>query len=568
MARKPSDLTVTDLFCGAGGSSLGASQAGGRLRMALNHWDLAIETHNSNFPDADHDCTDISATDPRRYPSTQILIASPECTNHSLAKGKKRKVHSLELFAGPADDPTEIRSRATMWDVPRFAEFHGYDVVIVENVVDARRWVMYEAWLHAMACLGYEHRAVYLNSMFAHPTPQSRDRMYVVFWKRGNRAPDLTFEPAAWCPRCEASIESVQSWKTGRSWGRYGQQYVYLCPRCAGEVSPYYYAALNAIDFSVPATRIGDRARPLRERTLERIRYGLEKYGRDPLLVVTNMTTEAGRVRSAVQEPGFTQTASWITALVSPWLVNTRQLTGLGHRVRGADGPIPTQTASLDFGVAFPFLVDTGRSDAPEHRTRELDRVLPTQTSQRTHGVVLPAGFVAHLRGTAADQLRGARGLDDVLGAITAGGIHHALVQGSALLTLRDHPRMLLNELSDALPTQVAAGPHTAVIGRTPFLATYMGQSEAHGLDGAMPTVVGKDREALVEPGPELSVDDCYFRMLQPHEIQAGMAFPQDYRVLGTKTNQVKQLGNAVTPPVMRELMRRAIDSLEGGRAA
>lgn len=91
MARKKSYITVTDQFCGAGGSSIGATQAGAEVRLAMNHWKLAIETHNTNFPNVDHDCTDISAVDPRRYPSTDILITSPECTNHSLAKGKPRQ---------------------------------------------------------------------------------------------------------------------------------------------------------------------------------------------------------------------------------------------------------------------------------------------------------------------------------------------------------------------------------------------------------------------------------------------------------------------------------------------
>src|ERR1043165_8890542 len=71
-----SDITVTDQFCGAGGSSIGAAAEGLRIRMAMNHWDLAVETHNTNFPDTDHDTCDISAADPRRYPSTDILITS------------------------------------------------------------------------------------------------------------------------------------------------------------------------------------------------------------------------------------------------------------------------------------------------------------------------------------------------------------------------------------------------------------------------------------------------------------------------------------------------------------
>ncbi len=50
--------------------------------------------------------------------------------------------------------------------------------------------------------------------------------------------------------------------------------------------------------------------------------------------------------------------------------------------------------------------------------------------------------------------------------------------------------------------------------------------------------------------------------MLQPHEIQKAMAFPDNYRVLGTKRDQVRQLGNAVTPPVMHTLLQRSIASL------
>src|SRR6266567_6897567 len=121
--QKSSFLTVTDQFCGCGGTSLAAVQAGAELRTALNHWKLAIETHNSNFPNAFHECTDISACDPRRYPSTDILLTSPECTNHSLAKGRKRKDQAQQSLWEPTLlDPAEERSRATMWDVPRFAE--------------------------------------------------------------------------------------------------------------------------------------------------------------------------------------------------------------------------------------------------------------------------------------------------------------------------------------------------------------------------------------------------------------------------------------------------------------
>lgn len=52
---KDSAITVTDQFCGAGGSSQGARKVleskGGKVAVAMNHWKLAIETHNTNFPE-------------------------------------------------------------------------------------------------------------------------------------------------------------------------------------------------------------------------------------------------------------------------------------------------------------------------------------------------------------------------------------------------------------------------------------------------------------------------------------------------------------------------------------
>ena len=112
MSRKNSYLTVTDQFCGAGGSSQGVRKlsrkigGGFEVKLAMNHWRLAIETHNTNFPETEHDCADIQAVDPRRYQSTDILITSPECTNHSLAKGVKRKYQQTNtLFGDLTIDP-------------------------------------------------------------------------------------------------------------------------------------------------------------------------------------------------------------------------------------------------------------------------------------------------------------------------------------------------------------------------------------------------------------------------------------------------------------------------------
>lgn len=279
MPRKKSYLTAKVQFSGAGGSSIGVRSAGVEVRTAMNHWPIAVETHSLNFPDADNVCVDISSTDPRRYNSSDILITSPECTKQTIADGKPKTKRQMQMFLLQESDAAAERSRATMWDVPRFAEYHRYNAIIVENVVEAKDWVMFDAWLMAMHSLGYMHKCLYLNSMHFHPTPQSRDRLYVVFWKKGNTAPCLAFNPSAPCLSCDCDIDSVQTWKrSDRRFGKYRKQYVYACPWCGGIVEPYYFASYNFIDWSDLGQKIRDRGTPLEPTTIARFQHGLKKY--------------------------------------------------------------------------------------------------------------------------------------------------------------------------------------------------------------------------------------------------------------------------------------------------
>jgi DNA (cytosine-5)-methyltransferase 1 len=453
MARKKSFITVTDQFCGCGGSSSGAAQAGCEIVMAINHWSLAVETHNTNFPATRHDCVDISACDPRRYPSTDILLTSPECTNHTLSKGKKRKnLGQLDLFNSQTIDPAEERSRATMWDVVRFSEYHNYNFVIVENVVEVAYWTLFDSWLKAMQALGYEHQEVYFNSMFAAPTPQSRDRIYIIFWKKGNRKPNLEFTPLAHCSE-HGDIHAIQSWKNPhKRWGRYGKrnQYVYRCPICTTIVDPYFTPAYTAIDWSLPSQRVGDRERPLKPATLERIKKGLEKFS------------------SAV-------------------------------------------------------LVDTAYSQDKSDRSQSVDDPLPTVMAGdgRVHHRLVQPFLTSYYSGS--DQVSG---VDTAMGTITTSD-RHALVQPQ------------------------------------PFLVNYYtGRISLNGVGDSFSTVSTQPRTYLAEPKGTISVEDCYFRMLQPHEIKRAMAFADDYIVLGNKREQIKQCGNAVTPPIMEMLIRRCLATL------
>lgn len=497
-------ITETVLFAGAGGDAQGAAAVPGiSIRTAANHWQQAIDTHQHNFPDTDHVCADISQVDPRLFPRTDLLWASPSCTNHSVAKGVSRALQQPDLFGDVLPDAAAERSRATMWDVPRFAEHHRYKAVIVENVVDAAKWVMWPAWLHAMSCLGYRHRVVYLNSMHAPAqrtprAPQSRDRLYVLFWREGDRAPDVEPRPLAWCTTCEQDIEAVQAWKRpDHRWGRYRAQYVYRCPSITcrnAVVEPYVLPAAAAIDWTLAGQRIGDRAKPLSPKTLARIQAGLERYAR-PFTFEAHGNTFVrvgpdGRPTYArawpVDQPTATLTTSETRALVVP--VEGRE----GKTAAPVGVPLRTQTTRLESALVVPYYGNAGLA------------------------------FIAELRGGGSDH----RPVTEPLATVTASGNHHMLVRHNSS---RSGPGgEMCTPATEPARTLTTTG-HQSLVG--------------------WPTEIP-------------AVEDCTFRMLEVLEIQAAMAFGDDYEVLGNRRARVRQLGGAVTPPASEWLHRQVLAAL------
>lgn len=568
-------LTVTDLFCGAGGSSSGLVEAGYRVVIAANHWKLAIESHQINHPDTDHSQADISQVNPAYFPKTHVLWGSPECTNHSIAKGVKRqRQQDQALFeldgTRPLADEAANRSRATMWDIPRFAEHHRYMAIILENVVDAYRWDQFDAWQMAMRALGYRMQLVWLNSMHAQigglPAPQSRDRMYVVMWRgdlvsKDRKGPDVGkwTRPMAVCPE-HGEVQAVQAFKKKEAWGRYRAQYVYRCPTCWTPIEPGWLAAESIIDWSLPAPRIGDRAKPLAPKTRERIRRGIERHW-TPIIAKA-----AGNTYDGVT-------------------------TGSGYlRVSDLNAPIPAQTGTAEHGLAMPpaFLAQFRERD----RTQTLDKALPTVVADGAgQALLVPVeGRDGKSAASAGEPLRTqstrnetgllvpyystgvARPTTDPLGTVTTAD------RAGLVVPLRNHG--VAKPTSHPIDTVSAEGNHHALVLTnthanrarsvseplpTATTATTQALVMRNNLGGAemttpatepLRTLTTGGHQSLLEPGAPISldVDDAGFRMLEPHEIQLGMGFAADYHLVGSKRDKVKQAGNAVTPPAARDL--------------
>jgi DNA (cytosine-5)-methyltransferase 1 len=273
-----------------------------------------------------------------------------------------------------------------------------------------------------------------------------------------------------------------------------------------------------------------------------------------------------------MSETLLTQATCRSMGIASPFLTTART----NNVAKSGDNPLPTITTLRNMqGVIAPAFVGTVHTQTNGSYTYDGSGALPTQTTCQDLALL---GFISP-SGRNADPTS----LTEEIGTF-ATREHHGVVGISTSFLFpvnRDGNRHM--EMGDTLVTQTASIEHGLV---TPsFIAEMHGTSKAAPLTDPLMCIATGNHHALIRPEAveaycaatgqprnlddlqrqldALTVEDLTFRMLKPHEIQAGMAFPKEYIVLGNSTEKIKQLGNAVTPPVMQMLVGRCIASLE-----
>lgn len=250
-------IRAADLFAGAGGTSVGLTQAceetGARLKLtAVNHWEVAIETHSQNHPKANHLCADLDSIHPlTAVPGGRLdlLVASPECTHYSRARGGK---------------PVSDQKRASPWCVVRWATDLQPRAILVENVREFQEWgpittegkplkrrkgEYFTAWVGALKALGYSVSWRVLNAA-DYGDATTRERLFVVA-RRSNK-------PFLWPEPSHARAPETDLFGAGK---------------------PRWRSAREVIDWTLQGKSIFGRKTPLRENTLRRIEAGLRRFG-------------------------------------------------------------------------------------------------------------------------------------------------------------------------------------------------------------------------------------------------------------------------------------------------
>ena len=458
---------VADLFCGAGGSSTGAEKAieeiGGRMELvAVNHWPIAVQTHQLNHPTAQHYLQDLDNADPEAIVPEgrlDLLMASPECRFHSRARGGK---------------PIHDQGRMNPWVVQRWLTSLNIRCLLVENVPEFTEWgpllddgrpdktkkgMYFEEWVKSLWGLGYEAEWRMLNAA-NYGDATTRVRFFLQARNDG--------QPIRW-------PEATHS-KTG------GPSLLHDLPK--------WRAARDIIDWSNQGRSLLDdpkyRKKPLSEKTRRRIAKGLERFG-GPLAHLYIRLLELPQDSSAA-------THDTTPIAQESFILNHNGENG-STKAHSIDDPAPAQGAG--------YLVE------PEDRSfhgSDRQHTAPRSHDQPLHTITTLTGGGLYLAEAKAQPFVGANRNQNVPKGIgepipTATTAHG----GGSFLVEPDMKAFVLGQqsggaprpASDPIPTVTTDGAISLI---QASIIEYYGQSHAREVTKPLSTILSIRKHGVMKP--------------------------------------------------------------------
>lgn len=321
-------IRVADLFCGAGGETTGIMQAldeigGPRDVVAVNHWDIAIETHSRNHPTTRSYCMSLEQLDPLAVfgarDTIDLLWASPECTHHSNARGGR---------------PRSDQSRASAWLILKWLSELYVRRVILENVpeflswgplgangkpLESRRGELFRAFVAALQSLGYRvDWRLLCAADYGDPTTRTRFFLQAVRGRGKIAWPEPTHAK-------EPGLFGMQSWRP----------------------------ASDIIDWSLRGKSIFNRERPLAPATMRRIEDGIRRYWGEWAEPFITRYNGGDNRNHRIGDPLPVIDCSNRYALVEPFILHQ----DAPGRSRPVSEPVPAIRTRNGHGIVEPFFV-------------------------------------------------------------------------------------------------------------------------------------------------------------------------------------------------------------------
>lgn len=455
-----------DVFAGMGGWGIGQEQAFVRagyknkyIDLMINHWNVAIGVHLANHPLTEHVHANVLEVDPKSVLLGRRIIHahfSPDCTDHSKAKGGKPRRKEIRALADVV----------IVWAAEREP-----DIITLENVEEFQQWgpllpngqpdpskrcQEFNRWIGELRALGYVVEGKELRAC-DYGAPTTRKRFFLIARRDGN--------PIVWPARSHAAPKDIAEAKRKIRLKRLGLSDVDRDKlKHLAKCSPYRTAA-ECIKWDEPMLsifaskaearawsksmnvgrdkheRIGVPQRPLRINTQKRLAGGLWKWAlnqNQPFIVnIENYGWGSSTVGRPVSDPLSTITA----------------------------GPKGGKHAVADVGLAsFTSTLNHGGGD---HRSSDLRQPLNTVT--------------------AANEARAVVGAEVSPLIVGCGGASYA---GKPVPADRPLGTVMTNDRRAVAAVEVV--PFTAGVGGR------AGQSAPTSADAPLPTITGKADRVIV----------------------------------------------------------------------
>ncbi len=517
-------ITVV-LFAGLGGACDGLEEAGYPVAVANNHDDVALAAHAARHPHTRHVRGDIFDVDPLAATggrAVKILWASPDCRDHSVAKGGA---------------PRSPRVRSLPWQVCRWAGKTAPQQIFLENVREIRGWGPLIAKRDRAT-----GRVLKLDGSVAAqgervPVRQQqlgRDKrrlgQHFRAFVRHIRRLGYAYEDRDLCCADFGIPTSRRRWfavarRDGLPIGWPTPTHAHRMTAPALRLAPWV-PAHSIVDWSLPIPSIFTRRKPLAEATHRRIAEGMRRY---------------------------------VLESAEPFIMPLTH-TG-GFRGHPTSEPLPTLTTAQrgEFALVAPLLIQSGYGERPGQAPRVLDLADPlgTVVAGGAKHALVAAWMVQHNLGAVGTAMR-----EPVSTLTTAGTQQQVAVAYLAHLRGTSHAR----DAADPIPTLTAGGEHVGLVAA--FLQQYYSEgTTSQNLLDPLATVTTKPRFGVVTvaiEGEAYTVADIGMRMLTQHEAAAAheLRLPDRITVNGvhrplTKTEGMRLIGNSV-PKRMAKLLAEA----------
>lgn len=620
-SEKP--LFYIDLFSGAGGTTTGIHmvESGAQVVACVNHDENAINSHEANHPNCLHFTEDVRDWNVvaalkilvkqlrKKFPGCIIALwASLECTNYSKAKGGL---------------PRDADSRTLAYALYKYIEELDPDYIDIENVREFMSWGPldengrpisklngrdYIRWIKTMKSYGYNYDRQMLNAAnFGAFT--SRERYFGQFAKTG--LPIVWPEPThSKSPKNGGLFTSLEKWKPVRevldlkdegesiftrrkplSENTLKRIYAGLVKFVAGGddqfIQKYFSGnpkekvlsvygpahSVTTIDHHSPVfiKRYNGGNPAEKVKSIDQPIGSISTNNRHAIVrpcFLTAHYTSGGNIHGIDKPCPTISTKDRFTKVDAKFMVDY-QYKSSAHSL---DKPSPTLVTKDKFATIQPQFITNyyngGGQLSSIHAPNPTITGIPKQRltsvlfmdqqfgNSKPHGLEQPAGSVT---ANPKQNLVSAKpwimntnfsnvgsSLDVPAPVITASRKHHYLLNpgwGGNCSSI-EKPSPVVVARQDKAPLAVVQVNHTAF-----FAIPYFDQENI---------TMKKIRLFMAING----IIDIKMRMLKIPELLKIQGFPEDYVLIGTKTEQKKYIGNAVVPQVAKAIIQCRVEML------